>query len=148
MKSISTIQSSILAMLLLACTIPANSKAPQNKTSESKQSESILLEYSQGFLTAFIKDTPISKVLSALEEKADVHFRLHSPDMDKEPITMEFKNLPLHEGLTNILGGYSYVLEDSDGKINVTMLTSAQDNNKIENSTLLTTTDFSLHHYP
>ncbi|NIN01195.1 MAG: hypothetical protein GTO24_24815, partial [candidate division Zixibacteria bacterium] len=68
----------------------------------------LLIEYNRGLLTLSVENVNLKHVLTAMAEEAGV--TVWYPKNLEKPITIEFNDLPLRQGLRRILRGMNYAL--------------------------------------
>ncbi|MFQ5918136.1 MAG: HEAT repeat domain-containing protein [Candidatus Binatia bacterium] len=69
--------------------------------------ERLMIKVADGVLTAEARGSPLQEVLEAITRKCGIRIFLAAPT--EETVTVEFRNLPIDEGLRRILEGRSFV---------------------------------------
>jgi hypothetical protein len=95
----------ILLLFLIGC--------ESSKDKGALSSDSFVLSVKDSYLSVKIVKAPLGKVLEELGRK--VNLKIYMDDfIAREAVSVEFKNLPLEEGIKRILQGRNYMLTYAD----------------------------------
>jgi hypothetical protein len=99
-KPILALLASLIALLLLGGVASA-------------QEERLYLAFDQGRMTANIKNTPLTAVLDRIKQQRKIYFDkgfMKDPSLLDNDISLQFKKLPVQDGLERILSGINHSL--------------------------------------
>jgi hypothetical protein len=105
-------RSLIPALLFVLIIVPGQRAAAEQAAEESAGASVLEVEYDRAadLLSIHARNAPLGKLLQKLSERADLSFRLRTPALGSEPISLELKARPLEPALAALLRDFNSAL--------------------------------------